>query len=107
MADDVVRLDAARLQRSEHRKAGRDERRLLHGCVDELVLVPLEAEMLKIEAGGLAADAEDLHRLRERLRDLTAHSGFEGALSRETKGYGASHLNSSRSSSIRSNPTPT
>ena len=107
MADDVVRLDAACLQRSEHSEAGRDKRWLLHGGVDELVLVPLEAEMLKIEAGGLAADPEDLHRLREGFRDLAAHSGFEGALSRETKGYGASHLNSSRSSSIRSNPTPT
>src|SRR6266566_9941582 len=92
MTNHIVRLDPTRLQRSENRKARRNERRLLDGGVDELVLVPLEAEMLKVEAGSLAADAEDLHRLRERLRDLAAHAGFEGPLPRETKGYGGSHL---------------
>jgi hypothetical protein len=92
MADHVVRLDPARLQRGENGKAGRYERRLLNCGIDELVLRTVETEVLKVEAGGLATDAENLHRFRKCLRYLTAHAGFEGPLPRETKRDGTFHL---------------
>src|SRR5690242_6597450 len=90
--DHVVRLDPARLQRSENRQAGRNERRLLDRGVEELVDMPLETETLQIEARSVATNAEDLHRVRERLRDLTAHAGFEGPLPRKTERDLAHHF---------------
>ena len=91
MADDVIRLDASRFQRGQHREAGCDECRLLDGRIDELVLPALEAEMLEIEARGLAAGVEDLHRLRECLGDLAAHPCLERALPWKTERNGTFH----------------
>src|SRR5262249_57244031 len=42
--------------------------------------------MAQVEARGLAAGEEDLHRLRKGLRDLAAHPGLDRALAGETKG---------------------
>src|SRR6266513_2313755 len=108
MADDVVGLDPPGLQGRQHGKACRNERRLLDGGIDELVLTSLEAKMPKVETGRLATDLVDLHRLGERLGDLAAHTGLQRALPRKTERDRTLHLTtSSRWPSIRSNPSPT
>ena len=80
-----VRLDAALAQRGQHGEARRDERRLLHLGLHELLLRRLEAEAHEVEAGGLARALVDLHRLRHGLGDLPAHARLERALAREAK----------------------
>ena len=85
MADDVVGCDPPGPQRREDREARRDQRRLLHLRLDELVERGLEAELLEVEAGRLAADAIDLHRLRDGQRDLPAHSLLQRPLPGEAK----------------------
>ena len=73
------------LQGREHRERRRDERRLLHRGVDELLGVGVEAEALEIEAARLAPAPEDVHRRRNRLREVAAHPGLERALAREAE----------------------
>ena len=92
MADDEVRLDAALPDRREHCQARRHERGLLHVGRHELGLGRFEADANEVEAGGLAGALEDVHRLRDRLRDLTAHARLERALARETEGDLPAHL---------------
>ena len=85
VADDDVGLDPLFPHGGQDREARRDERRLLHLRLDELVERPLEAEVREIHARGLRADAVDLHRLRHGLRDLAAHADLERALAREAE----------------------
>ena len=85
VADDVVRLDPARAQRGEHGEARGDERRLLHLGLDEVLERRVEAELLQVEPGGLAAALEHRHRLGHRLGDVTAHPGLERALAGEAE----------------------
>ena len=85
VADDDVRLEALGPDRRQDRKRRRDQRRLLHLGVDELLERGVEAELLEIEAGGLAARAIDVHRGRNGLGELAAHAGLERSLPRETE----------------------
>jgi hypothetical protein len=50
VADDVVGLDAARLERGEDGETRGDERRLLHLGLDELVEVRVEAQPREVES---------------------------------------------------------
>ena len=77
MADDDVRLDALLADGREDREARRDERRLLHLGLDELLQGRLEAEMREIHPGRLRADPVDVHRLRHGLGDLASHADLE------------------------------
>ena len=86
VADHEVSLDAALLQRREHREGGRHERGLLHRGVDELVGVRVEAEALEIETGHCAPSPEDVHCGRDRFREVPAHAGLDRALAREAEG---------------------
>src|SRR5439155_25023626 len=83
--DHEVRLDAALLQRREHGEGGRYERGLLHRRVDELLGVGVEAEALEVETARIATAAEDLHRRRNRFREVPAHAGLDRALAREAE----------------------
>ena len=86
MADDEVGLDPPRAQRRKHGETGRNERRLLHLGLDELLFAGSEAQPLKVELGGDAAPLEDVHRLRHGLGDLPAHAHLERALARKAEG---------------------
>ena len=85
VADDDVRLEPRLADRREDREARRDERRLLHLGLDEVLERRVEAELLEIEARCLAPDPVDVHRGRYGLRDLAAHACLEGALPREAE----------------------
>ena len=85
MADDDVRLEPGLADRRQDGEARGDERRLLHLRLDEILERRVEAELLEVEARCLASDPVDLHRGRDRLRDLTAHACLEGALAREAE----------------------
>src|SRR5207244_4545700 len=83
--DDEVRLDAAVADRREHREGCRDERRLLHGGVDELRGVGVEAQPLEVEPRCRTAALEDVHRSPDGVRDVAAHAGFDRPLPREAE----------------------
>ena len=85
VADDDVGLESALPHRGENRQARRDERRLLHLGLDEILERRLEAELLEIEAGGLRADAVHLPGDGERFCDVPAHAHLERPLSGETE----------------------
>ena len=85
MADDVVGLDPALADRSEDRERGCDEGGLLHGRVEQLLLLAVEAQALEVEAGGAAPALEDGHGRRDGLGDVPAHAGLRRALTREAK----------------------
>ena len=85
VADDEVRLHTAFTQGCEHGERRRDERRLLHRGVHELLCVGVEAEALEIEAGRRTRAPEDVHRGGHRLREVAAHAGLERALAREAE----------------------
>ena len=85
VTDDEVRLESLGPDRSQDGERRRDQRRLLHLGVDQLVERSVEAELLEIEAGGLTAGAIDVHRSGNGLGELTAHAGLERPLARETE----------------------
>ncbi len=85
MADDVVRLDPARAHRGKYRQRRRDEGRLLHGRVDEVVGVAVEAEMLEVEPGRRAAARVHVHGAGHGLGDVAAHAGLDRALAGEAE----------------------
>ena len=85
VADDEVRLDAARADRREHGERRGDERRLLHRGVDEVVRGAAEAQVLEIEPRCRAAAPVDVHRLGHRLGDVEPHPGLDRALAREAE----------------------
>src|SRR4029450_7414641 len=85
MTDDVIGLEASAVKCSQHCEARGDERRLLDPGVNEILERRLEAEPLQIEARGLAAILEHLHRLRHRLGDLPAHARLQRPLPREAE----------------------
>ena len=85
VADDDVGLEPLGADRGQDGEARRDERRLLHLGLDELLERRVEAELLQIEARCLAADPVDLHRLGHRLGELAAHPGLERTLAGETE----------------------
>ena len=85
VADDDVGLEPLGPDRRQDGEARRDERRLLHLGLDELLERRVEAELLEIEPRCLAADPVDLHRGRHRLGELAAHAGLERTLARETE----------------------
>ena len=74
VADDEVRLDTPRPNGGTDGEARRHESRLLNLRLDELLLRPLEAEMLQIKAGGRACALEDVESLGDGRSDLLAHS---------------------------------
>ena len=86
VADDEVGLDAPVAQSCEHRERRRDERRLLHRRVEQLLGLGVETEALEVEPARLAAAPEDVHRGRHRFGEIAAHSGLERALSGEAEG---------------------
>ena len=85
MPDHVVGLDPAGAQRFQHGETRRHERRLLHLGLDHLVERGVEAQPPKIEPARLASLLVHLHRLRNRLGDISAHSLRERPLSGEAK----------------------
>src|SRR5205814_4407736 len=85
MADHEVRLDSAGADGRQHREARRDEGRLLHRGVVQLLGLRLEAQPCEIEPARLAPAPEDVHRLRHRLGDVAAHAGLERSLPGEAE----------------------
>ena len=85
MADDEVRPDPAGAERRQEGEARRHEHRLLHLGLDEILQRRLEAEADQVEAGGLAATPQDVHRLGHGLGDLAAHARLERALPGEAE----------------------
>ena len=85
VADDVVRFVTARTQRREDRERRRDERRLLHGRVEQLVSVAVEAELRQVEPRRLAAAVVHVAGLRHRFGDVAAHARLHRALPREAE----------------------
>ena len=70
VTDDDVGLEPALTHRSEDRQARRNQRRLLHLGVDEILERGLEAQPLEVEARGLRADAIHLPCGWERIGDV-------------------------------------
>ena len=102
VTDDDVGLEPALTHRSEDRQGRRDQRRLLHLGVDEILERGLEAQPLEVEARGLRADAIHLSSGRERVGDVLAHAHLERPLSGEAE----RDLHRSLPLSIRSEPSP-
>jgi len=86
MADDEVGLHATLSQGREHRQRGRDERRLLHRGIEQLLSVGVEAEALEVEARRRAATLEHRPGGRNGLGEVPTHAGLERALAREAEG---------------------
>ena len=86
MADHEVGLHAALLQGCQHRERRRDERRLLHRRVHEILGVAVEAELLEVEPAGRAAALEDRSRSGNGLGEVAAHAGLDRPLAWEAEG---------------------
>ena len=86
MADDEVGLDAALVQGGEHRERRRNERRLLHRGVVELLGVGVEAQTLEVEPARLAPAPKTSIAAGIASANVPAHPGLERALAREAEG---------------------
>ena len=84
--DHVVGRDPVRADRCVDRKARRDERRLLQLRVEHVLDWSVEADLLEVQPGGLAAGLVDGHRLGHCLGDVASHPGLVRALAREHEG---------------------
>ena len=102
MADDIVGLEPARTDRGEDCERGGDERRLLHGGVEQLGGVAVETETFEVELRGAASALVHRARLGDRVGDVAAHAGLDGALTGEAEGnlHAAAPFNVQRMSAL-------